>query len=98
MVKKNKNKVRTCGNCAHFIKIKPNDGLYKYYRCVHEIKRYSTYIRPSIQTDCKYHKFRNDSYNETKLTEIETYIIDNFYGKEEVDNKLLTFLEQKENE
>lgn len=59
-----KKKVRTCGNCIHLIKVKPNDGNYKYYRCTHPIANYNTYYRNSTPTECEYHIFRNDIYND----------------------------------
>lgn len=47
---KNKKKVRTCGNCVHLVK---NDTIIT-----------SCYRKPSTPTDCPYHKFKNNNYNE----------------------------------
>lgn len=60
-----KNKVRTCGNCAYLFSGK-KITLYrnKVYVCDNEKMSYISYYKPSSPTDCPYHKFKNNNYNE----------------------------------
>lgn len=62
-----KNKVRTCGNCA-YLEIRDKKRYYYYYRayvCVNEdADNFITWRKPSNLTDCPYHKFKNNNYNE----------------------------------
>lgn len=62
---KKKNKVRTCGNCAYLFSIK-KITLYrnKVYVCDNEKMLCISYYKPSSPTDCPYHKFKNNNYNE----------------------------------
>lgn len=63
---KNKKKVRTCGNCVHLVK-REKGCFYKHYTCLERSNDTiitSCYRRPSIPTDCPYHKFKNNNYNE----------------------------------
>lgn len=61
-----KNKVRTCGNCAYLeIRDKKRYYYYRAYVCVNEdADSFITWRRPSSPTDCPYHKFKNNNYNE----------------------------------
>lgn len=60
-----KNKVRTCGNCA-YLSNRKKITLYrnKVYVCDNEEMSYISYYKPSTPTDCPYHKFKNNNYNE----------------------------------
>ena len=60
-----KNKVRTCGNCA-YLSSRKRITLYrnKVYVCDNEEMSYISYYKPSTPTDCPYHKFKNNNYNE----------------------------------
>lgn len=60
-----KNKVRTCGNCA-YLSGRKKITLYrnKVYVCDNEKMSYISYYKPSSPTDCPYHKFKNNNYNE----------------------------------
>lgn len=60
-----KNKVRTCGNCA-YLSGRKKITLYrnKVYVCDNEEMSYISYYKPSTPTDCPYHKFKNNNYNE----------------------------------
>lgn len=60
-----KNKVRTCGNCAYLFSRK-KITLYRNKVCVcdNEEMSYISYYKPSTPTDCPYHKFKNNNYNE----------------------------------
>lgn len=60
-MEKKKNKVRTCGNCAH-LNYKQN-LLYgdKVYSCNKTNSLFITVGRPSSPVICEYHKFK---YNE----------------------------------
>lgn len=60
-----KNKVRTCGNCA-YLSGRKKITLYrnKVYVCNNEKMSYINYYKPSSPTDCPYHKFKNNNYNE----------------------------------
>lgn len=60
-----KNKVRTCGNCA-YLSSRKKITLYrnKVYVCDNEKMSYISYYKPSSPTDCPYHKFKNNNYNE----------------------------------
>lgn len=62
---KNKKKVRTCGNCA-YLSSRKKITLYsnKVYVCDNEKMSYISYYKPSSPTDCPYHKFKNNNYNE----------------------------------
>lgn len=62
-----KNKVKTCGNCIHLVN-REKGCFYKHYTCLERNSDntiiYSCYRRPSTPTDCPYHKFKNNNYNE----------------------------------
>lgn len=60
-----KNKVRTCGNCA-YLSGRKKITLYrnKVCACDNEEMPYISYYKPSTPTDCPYHKFKNNNYNE----------------------------------
>ena len=60
-----KNTVRTCGNCA-YLSSRKKITLYrnKVYVCDNEKMSYISYYKPSSPTDCPYHKFKNNNYNE----------------------------------
>lgn len=62
-----KNKVRTCGNCA-YLEIRDKKRYYYYYRAYvyvnEDADSFITWRRPSSPTDCPYHKFKNNNYNE----------------------------------
>lgn len=60
-----KNKVRICGNCA-YLSSRKKITLYrnKVYVCDNEKMSYISYYKPSSPTDCPYHKFKNNNYNE----------------------------------
>lgn len=45
--------------------------------------------------ECKYYEFKNENYENKPMSESTKNIIDALYGTE-VDNKLLTFLENNE--
>lgn len=61
-----KNKVRTCGNCAYLVKKdKKQYYYYKVYKCINEdADDFAAWRRPSNPTNCPYHKFKNNNYNE----------------------------------
>jgi hypothetical protein len=93
---KNKKKVRTCGNCIHLVK-REKGCFYKHYTCLERSSDTiitSCYRKPSTPTDCHYHKFKNENHETEPINESTKQIIDSLYGKE-IDNKLLTFLEEK---
>lgn len=60
-----KNKVRTYGNCA-YLSSRKKITLYrnKVYVCDNEEMSYISYYKSSTPTDCPYHKFKNNNYNE----------------------------------
>lgn len=88
------NKIRTCGNCIHLSKKRYIYNNHKSYVCNHEDCQFISYYRPSRPIDCKYHKFKSENYETEPISESTKQIIDSLYGKE-IDNKLLTFLEEK---
>lgn len=93
----NKNKIRTCGNCIHLDKKRYIYNNHKSYICNCkdcEDCRFISYYKPSRPTNCKYHKFRNENHETKHISKSTKQIIDFLYG-EEIDNKLLTFLEKK---
>lgn len=94
---KNKQKVRTCGNCINCVKVNPTRMCYSTYKC--DCPFNDTYFlgrtKPSYLVECKYHEFKNENYENKPMSESTKNIIDGLYGTE-VDNKLLTFLENNE--
>lgn len=94
---KNKKKIRTCGNCINCVKVNPTRICHSTYKCncpfndIYFLGR----TKPSYMVECKYHKFKNENYENKPMSESTKNIIDALYGTE-VDNKLLTFLENNE--
>lgn len=93
---KNKKKIRTCGNCINCVKVNPTRICYSTYKCcpfndIYFLGR----TKPSYMVECKYHEFKNENYENKPMSESTKNIIDALYGTE-VDNKLLTFLENNE--
>lgn len=61
MVKKNK--VRTCGNCAHLCYRKRSMYRGKTYCCTRAGSILMFYYRPSSPVICEYHKFKYELEN-----------------------------------
>lgn len=61
---KNKQKVRTCGNCINCVKVNPTCTSYSTYKC--DCPFNDTYFlgrtKLSYMVECKYHEFKNDNY------------------------------------
>lgn len=94
---KNKKKIRTCGNCVHCTKIPFDHVIISRYVCNSKdsIYLYLGPTKPSYRIECEHHEFKKNHV--MPVSESTQRVITNTYG-EQVDNKLLTFLEEKENE
>lgn len=60
---KKKNKVRTCGNCAHLSYRKQSMYRGKTYCCSKTGSLLICARRPSSPVICEYHKFKNELEN-----------------------------------